>query len=137
MFEPDQLSSSQAKQRKKMNEGQYPIFIGYSLCLDRLFPVSFLYPLSAQRNMVFQGFINAQKLPNNAQTKAKPTQAITQTITIERLLSGFCDPQKPVAIINRKSPKKIKRSRAILIGWIKNFPIGLFKRLNFVGVFVL
>ena len=36
-----------------------------------------------------------------------------------------------------KSPKKIKRSRAIIIGWIKNFPTGLFKRLNFVGVFVL
>ena len=53
------------------------------------------------------------------------------------MLSGFCDPQKPVAIINRKSPKKIKRSRPILIGWIKNFPTGLFKRLNFIGVFVL
>jgi len=131
VFEPDQLISSQAKQKKKTKDGKYPYFMGYLLCLERLFPVIFLYPFSIYRKIVFHGFINAQKLPSKEQIKAKPTQAITQTITMEILLSGFCDPQNPAAIINMKSAVNTKRIKPIIIGWTRNFPIRLFRRLNF------
>ena len=116
MVEPDQLISSQAKQKKKIKDGKYPNFIGYRLCLERFPSLILLYPFSMKRKIVFHGFIRAQKLPSKAQIKANPTQATTQTITMEILLSGFCDPKNPVATIKMKSAANTKRMKPIIIG---------------------
>jgi hypothetical protein len=66
--------------------------------------------------IVFHGFIKAQKFPSKAQIKARPTQAITQIMTIEMLLSEFWFPQNPVAKIIKKNIIKMKRIRPMQAG---------------------